>query len=128
MTFCYKDFADYIQKNYREKSVVEIGVGSDFRVFKELKKRNLDIKAVDIRPSTGDVIRDDVLNPDMGIYLGCGLIYSIRPPFELIHHIEKIAQNAGADLIIKPLSTDDTPPHGKLKNFKGAFFYKIKIS
>jgi len=126
MTRDYKDFAEYILRYYPDTSIVEIGIGADFRVFKELKRQNVDIRAVDISPSSGDVTGDDVLNPDMDIYRGSGLIYSIRPPPELLPYIEKIAQKAGADLIIRPLSTDDAPANGKLQNYKSAVFYKIK--
>lgn len=126
MTRDYKDFVEYILRYYPDTQIVEIGIGADFRVFKELKRQNVDIRAVDISPSSGDVTRDDVLNPDMDIYRGSGLIYSIRPPLELLPYIEKIAQKAGADLIIRPLSTDNVPANGKLQNYKSAIFYKIK--
>ncbi len=123
----YKDFTEYILKHYRDAPIVEVGIGADLSVFKELKRQNVDVKAVDISPSLSDVIKDDVLNPKMEIYKGCGLIYSIRPPPELVPYIEKIAQNAGADLIIRPLSTDNVPANGKLQNYKSAIFYIISL-
>ena len=125
MTSDYKDFAEYILRHYRSMPIVEVGIGTDFRVFKELKRHNADIKAVDINPPSGDVIKDDVLNPEMEIYRDAGLIYSIRPPPELVPYIEKIAKEAGADLVIRPLSTDGVPANGKLQNYKSAIFYKI---
>ncbi len=125
MVYDYKDFAEYILRYYPDMLLVEIGIGADFRVFKELKRQNADIKAVDITPSSHDVTGDDVLNPDMDIYAGSGLIYSIRPPPELVPYIEKIAGRAGADLIIRPLSTDNVPANGKLKNYKSAIFYMV---
>jgi len=121
----YKDFTEYISINYKDVPVVEIGIGSDFRVFEKLKRNGIDVRAIDIGPSTSDVIKDDVLNPDMEIYEGCGLIYSIRPPQELVPYIEEVARSAGADLIIRPLLTDDAPKNGKLINYKSAVFYKI---
>jgi uncharacterized UPF0146 family protein len=121
----YKDFTEYILINHKGVPIVEIGIGSDFRVFEELKKNGTDVRAIDIGPTTSDVIKDDVLNPDMEIYDGAGLIYSIRPPQELIPYIEEVARGAGADLIIRPLMTDDTPKNGKLINYKSAIFYKI---
>lgn len=121
----YKDFTEYIIRKYKDVPIVEIGIGTDFRVFKELKKNNADVRAIDLNPSSPDAIKDDVLSPDMSIYQGCGLIYSIRPPPELVPYIEKIAKQAGADLIIRPLTTDNVPKNGKLKNYKSAFFYRI---
>jgi uncharacterized UPF0146 family protein len=125
MTSDYKDFAEYILRHYRGMPIVEVGIGTDFRVFKELKRHNADIRAVDITPSSSNVTKDDVLNPKMEIYRDAGLIYSIRPPPELVPYIEKIAKEAGADLVIRPLSTDDVPANGKLQNYKSAIFYRI---
>lgn len=121
----YKDFAEYLLKHYPNTPIVEIGIGTDSRVFEELKKQNVDVKAVDINPTSSNVTRDDILKPNISLYMGSGLIYSIRPPPELIPYIEKIAQKTGADLIIKPLLTDNAPKNGKLKNYKSAIFYKI---
>lgn len=125
MTDDYKDFAEYILKNYSNSTVVEVGIGSDFKVFNELKKKT-DVRAIDINPSSEEVLRDDILNPDLEIYSGAGLIYSIRPPPELVPYIEKIAQKAGADLIVRPLSTDSIPTNAKLQNYRSAIFYRIK--
>lgn len=127
MTRDYKDFAEYILGNYKDVPIVEIGIGANFRVFEELKKNNVDVRAIDIGPATDDVIKDDVLNPDMEIYSGAGLIYSIRPPPELVPYIEEVARKAGADLLIRPLTTDDVPENGELKNYKSAIFYKINL-
>ena len=49
---------------------------------------------------------DDITNPDLNIYRDASLIYSIRPPEELQQHIKVVAEAVGADLIIKPLSTE----------------------
>jgi uncharacterized UPF0146 family protein len=125
VTSDYKDFAEYIIRRYRDVPIVEIGIGTDFGVFKELKKQNADIKAVDINPATDEVIKDDILNPDMRIYRNCGLIYTIRPPPELLPYIKRIAQKAEANLIVRPLTTDNVHKIGKLKNYKSAIFYKI---
>ena len=124
MTGDYKDFAEYILKNHANKPIVEIGIGSDFRVFNELKRRNAVIMAVDLNPSSSDVTKDDILDPNMEIYAGVGLIYSIRPPPELIPYIEKIAQKTGAELIIRPLSTDNMPTNLRLHNYGGSYFLK----
>ncbi len=126
MTRDYIDFAEYIARHYHSVPVLEVGIGANFKVFEELRRRDIDVRAVDINPASGDVIMDDILKPDMDIYEGCALIYSVRPPPELVPYIERIAFLAGADLIVRPLSTDDAPPNGELKNYKSAVFYKIK--
>jgi hypothetical protein len=62
----------------------------------------------------------------LDIYSGATLIYSIRPPEELQNHIKKVAESVGADLIIKPLSTEFINSDASLKliNYKKAIFYK----
>jgi uncharacterized UPF0146 family protein len=81
----------------------------------------------DIKPCYGDVLQDDITHPDLKIYKNAKLIYSIRPPEELHPHLMKLAEKVGADLIIKPLSTDsiNTSKNMKLINHKRAIFYKL---
>ena len=49
---------------------------------------------------------DDAFNPDLRIYEGSDLIYSIRPPPELINALESLAEKVNAALLIFPLSED----------------------
>ncbi|MEE8167331.1 MAG: UPF0146 family protein [Candidatus Hydrothermarchaeales archaeon] len=122
----FKDFAGYIIKKYKGTKIVEIGMGSDSRVFQELEMKGMRAIATDIEPRKG-AVRDDVTKPDMRIYEGAGLIYALRPPPELYVFIEDIARSVGADLIIKPLSTDPVC-RGKLVNYKGTCFYLSNFS
>lgn len=128
----YKDFVEYICKNYKNaKKIVEVGVGREFTVIRELR-RNLDAKiiATDIREKERgkDFIKDDILNPDLKIYEGAELIYSLRPPPEFIPYLEKVARKAGADLIIKPMSTEAISHKSlRLINYKRATFYLGKF-
>ncbi len=80
----------------------------------------------DIKPYHDGIILDDIRQPDLKIYKDAGLIYSIRPPEELHPYLEKLSGNVGADLIIKPLSTDSINIKGKMNlvNYKKAVFYK----
>jgi uncharacterized UPF0146 family protein len=127
VTSDYIDFAEYLARHYSNVPIVEVGIGSNFEVSKELKKHGHDVRSIDINPSLEEVIKDDILNPDLEIYKDCGLIYSIRPPPELVSYIAAVAKVVGADLIIRPLSTDDAPKKGELKNYKSAIFYKINL-
>lgn len=120
----YKDFAEYISKDYRKaKKIVEVGIGRESGVFEELKKSiKGEVIAVDISPERG-VIRDDILQPREEIYKGADLVYAVRPPPDLLPYLEAIAKRVGADLIIRPLSTDLVGR--KITNYKKTFFYKI---
>lgn len=124
----WKDFSEYIIANYKDASlIVEVGVGGFPLVALTLKEHlNMDIIMTDIKPYHDEVVVDDITNPNLDIYSGATLIYSIRPPEELQNHIKKVAESVGADLIIKPLSTEFINPDNSLKliNYKRAIFYK----
>ncbi len=124
----WKDFSEYIITNYKNASrIVEVGVGSFPGVALTLQKHlNMDIIMTDIKPYHPMVVVDDITNPDLDIYKGASLIYSIRPPEELQKSLKLVADEVGADLIIKPLSTEFIRPDKKIKliNYKTAIFYK----
>ncbi|NOZ77479.1 MAG: hypothetical protein GXO65_07500 [Euryarchaeota archaeon] len=105
----YKDFVDFLLENHPGmKKVVEVGIGPDLDAFRELKRRFAGtVLATDVNPSSPEVIKDDVTSPDIAIYQGADLIYSIRPPPELFAPLEELARRVGARLVIRPLSTDD---------------------
>jgi hypothetical protein len=116
---------DFIVENYSGK-VVEIGSGIFFKVALELHKRGFEVFCVDIReikaPKEIKFFQDDVRNPNIKIYTGSSLIYSIRPPQELFHAIHSLSRRVGADCIIKPLY-GEVPEKFKLVNYGGDCFY-----
>ena len=124
----WNDFSDYIIKNYDSATkIVEVGAGSFIEVALNLQRHlKMDIIMTDIKPSHEGILQDDIVNPNLKIYKDASLIYSIRPPEELQPYIVKVAEVVGADLIIKPLSTDfiNTDRKMKLINYKKAIFYK----
>ena len=124
----WKDFSEYIIANYGDASlIVEVGVGGFLLVALTLQEHlNMDIIMTDIKPYHDEVVVDDITNPDLNIYEDATLIYSIRPPEELQKHIIMVSESVGADLIIKPLSTEfiNHNKNFKLINYKKAIFYK----
>ena len=129
MILDYKDIADYIINNYKNK-VVEVGVGSLPQVALLLKDK-MDIVVTDINEQKYAGVRfcrDDIFKPDMGIYRNASLIYAIRPPIDLQDAIAGIAREVGADLIIRPFGNEraDLIKYFKeysLVNYKKARFY-----
>ncbi|MBI5681439.1 MAG: hypothetical protein HZC47_11145 [Methanobacterium sp.] len=124
----WEDLAQYIINNYANANkIVEVGVGNFHKVALTLKENlNSSIVMTDIKSISKEVIQDDISNPDLKIYEGSSLIYSIRPQPELQPHIIKLAENIGADVIIKPFSTEFINSNKmKLVNYKKATFYKI---
>jgi uncharacterized protein len=124
----WSDFTEYIIKHYSHSSIiVEVAVGHFPKVACNLKKHlKVDILMTDIKPYHDWIVLDDIRQPNLKIYKDAGLIYSIRPPEELHPYLEKLSDNVGADLIIKPLSTDSIQTVEKmdLVNYKKAVFYE----
>lgn len=129
MILDYKDIAEYIIKNYRNK-VVEVGVGSLPQVALLLKDE-LDVVVTDIYEQKYAGVRfcrDDIFRPDIGLYRSASLIYSIRPPIDLQDALASIAKEVGSDLIIRPFGNEkmDLIKYFKeysLVNYKKARFY-----
>ena len=128
----WQDFAEYILSQTEEGNVriAEIGVGRFSRIADMLAERdNITVIKTDISPADESVIKDDITNPDLYLYIGTDLIYSIRPPSELQPYIVDLALKVGSQLIIKPLTNEDLNTGRvkmKLKNFKKASFYTLR--
>jgi uncharacterized UPF0146 family protein len=123
----WSDFSEYIIQHYSHANrIVEVGVGRFNPVALDLQRRlKVNIIMTDIKPCHQQVVQDDITHPDLKIYKNAELIYSIRPPEELHPYLQQVAEDVGADLIIKPFSTDsiNTPRNMKLVNYKKAVFF-----
>jgi len=103
----YKGLVDYIVSRYG--SAIEIGVGHSPDVAFALLQKGMRVLATDIRSfeySRLKVIMDNIIEPDFSLYIDADLIYSLRPPPELISYMIRLARRLSTDLIIKPLSSD----------------------
>jgi hypothetical protein len=121
----YKDFAEYIARRYGGAGrIVEVGVGREFSVIRELRDRGIDVAAVDILGE--GALADDVTHPRMEVYRGAELIYAVRPNPELYPFLKDIARRVGADLIIRPFTLDPRPEGGELVNYKKSSFYLFR--
>ncbi|MBI5583611.1 MAG: hypothetical protein HY892_07285 [Deltaproteobacteria bacterium] len=119
----FQALVDYIVQRYR--SAVEIGIGAYPEVALVLKTRGVRVRATDIRwLSEGrlPVVRDDVTRPSLSVYQGADLLYSLRPPLELVGYMQKLAARLPADLIVKPLASE-APPGRPVRLEKGFFYY-----
>ena len=115
------------EKTGKKTKIVEIGAGKFQTISKNLSENeNIDIVMTDIDSANENIIKDDVFNPNMSIYNGADILFSIRPPAELQEAIMKIRDEVNATLIIKPLFNEDLnmkTKKMKLKNFNRASFY-----
>jgi len=123
--------ARYISEEFRgARKIVEIGVGNVPVVAAELRRLlpACDLVITDIEvpqeiPAGVRFARDDVTEPNLDIYRGADLLYSIRPPPELHVHILRVSRDVGAPLLLKPTSDEDVPGGGRVVNYRGATFY-----
>ena len=108
-----KGLVDYISHRYG--NCAEIGVGHFPDVAQALSKAGVRVFATDIRRFRHEgleVVVDDITEPNKPLYAGVELIYSIRPPVELVPYMERLAKEIGAALVVKPLSSEH--PGGRL--------------
>jgi uncharacterized UPF0146 family protein len=103
----YQGLVDYISGKYRDS--VEIGIGHFPDVALDLLKQGVKVFATDIKQIQYDgliVVMDDITEPDFSLYSSVDLIYSLRPPPELVPYIIRFAKAISADVIVKPLASD----------------------
>ena len=113
----FLEIANIISKLYpNARKIVEIGVGKspytalylkDLLPKAEIIVTDADRGAVKYALSLNlNSVYDDVNDPNLEIYEGADIIYSIRPPFELIPKLESLRTKIKVDVIIAPLSED----------------------
>lgn len=98
---------NYIADKYSH--VVEIGIGHFPDVALALLQRGVRVFATDIKTFQYrgfKVVIDDIIEPDFSLYAALDLIYSLRPPSELVPFMMRLAERLSTDLIIKPLSSE----------------------
>ncbi len=127
----YDGLAEYVRAKYPAGArVVEVGVGRCPDVALLLKD-HFDLTCTDVAdPGIPGIrfVRDDIFRPDQRLYRDAVLVYAVRPPPDLQPAIAKVAAAAGADLIIRPFSSEQADlrryfRHSQCVNHKGAFFY-----
>jgi len=114
------DLVDFIVKTYRgSEKIIEVGVGSQPWIAKRIKeclgetrvivtdnnRSNLDY----VRRFLSDVeiVQDDIFSPRIRIYEGARLVYSIRPPTEIVLELLKLSLILGFDMLVRPYSDEE---------------------
>jgi len=132
----FKAIAEYIAENYPSaKKIAEVGVGKVPDVAIEVQRLlpKCGVIVTDVAEQTELLVRvkfvhDDITEPNLNIYEGAALIYSVRPPPELQPYLLQVAQKAGADLLIKPLASESMYlKGGNLINYQGIAFYVFRV-
>jgi uncharacterized UPF0146 family protein len=114
------DIANFVAKTYESaRKIIEVGIGSQpwiARIIKENlgetriivtdnRKSNLDY----VKPflTEVEIVKDDIFSPRIQIYEGADLVYSIRPPTEIILQLVNLSSRMGFDLLIRPYSDEE---------------------
>ncbi|MEI7826597.1 MAG: UPF0146 family protein [Euryarchaeota archaeon] len=102
---------EFIKNNY-SRMIVEVGCGRFSAIavalrayFKVIATDILETGAVDCRLAP-IYVKDDITCPDLRLYRGASLIYSIRPPIEIQPSILDLSERIGADALIKPFGSE----------------------
>lgn len=103
---------EYIARNYRK--VAEIGVGRNFGAAAIIRDAGRSIFCTDIAPVAPGVTRDDVFSPDLSLYRGLDLIYSIRPAEEMVQPMISIARAVDCDLLVYHLGFEGHGDGGEI--------------
>lgn len=118
----YKGLVDYIAS--RCDYVAEIGIGHFPDVAFALLKRGVRVFATDLLPFQYiglEVIVDNIMEPDLSAYTDIDLIYSLRPPSELVPYMVRLARQLSTVLIIKPLTSEH--PGGQIIRHGNTTFF-----
>ena len=115
---------EYVVRN-KYSRCAEIGIGGFPDVALELVRKGVSVFGTDIKPCPRTdlvILYDDVMQPDLALYDKVDLIYSLRPPPELVPYMERLAQSLLADLIVKPLASE-YPVRGQLTGSSNTAFF-----
>jgi uncharacterized UPF0146 family protein len=116
--------ADFIAGRYN--NTAEIGIGHFPDVAFALLNRGISVFATDIRTFQYHglhTVVDDITLPDLSLYDGIDLLYSMRPPPEIVTYMERLANKISADLIIKPLSDEYREGWQLMRDGNTTFFF-----
>jgi uncharacterized UPF0146 family protein len=126
------DLAEYIGRNYAGR-VVEVGAGHTGAVALLLMRMpSVQVVATDKEErflGRMHVEKDDIFSPQIGLYRGASLLYSLRPPLELQLAMGDLARRICSDVLIRPLQDEvaDMPGFSRrLINSGEARFYLFR--
>lgn len=117
-----RGLTDYIAGHYA--CAAEIGVGHFPDLALALAKRGIRVFATDIERFEHlglKVVIDDITRPRVSLYKGTALLYSLRPPPELVFYMRRLAKEVRAELIVKPLGSEY--PGGQLMRHGDSTFF-----
>ncbi len=136
----HKKLIEYIAKKYWwTNKIAELGVG--FYPLPSCLLEKLTKKQIMVVDNNREALEyalkhcpnlvavyDDIVRPNLQIYRGVELLYSIRPNEELVPYMEDLASKINTDLIISPMEYIDMPEEWKMVRSEGYVFYVKSFS
>jgi uncharacterized protein len=117
----YEDIAGFIRLSYPGGArLVEVGVGGHPEVARLLQS-DFEVICTDVTetgPEGVRYVKDNIFKPDIALYQGASLIYSIRPPIDMQDCLAIVAKRVGADLLIRPFSSERADLKKHFRNFR----------
>ncbi len=106
----------YIAGHYRHP--VEIGIGNNTEAAVVIHAAGIPVTCTDIKtvapPAGVTFVRDDIFSPDIAIYSGADVLYSIRPAGEMIPPMIDLARALCCDLIVYHLGFESFGDGGEI--------------
>ena len=107
---------EYIAKNYN--NTVEVGIGKNTEAIRILLDAGSRVRCTDVRevtlPEWLCFTIDDVFSPDISLYKGADVIYSIRPAIEMIPPLLALARTINCDLVVYHLGFESYGNGGEI--------------
>jgi uncharacterized UPF0146 family protein len=107
---------EYIAKNYNDP--VEVGIGKNTEAVRTLLDAGSRVRCTDVKdvtlPEWLCFTIDDVFSPDISLYKGADVIYSIRPAIEMIPPLLALARTINCDLIVYHLGFESYGNGGEI--------------
>jgi len=107
---------EYIAKNYN--NTVEVGIGKNTEAIRILLDAGSRVRCTDVRevtlPEWLCFTIDDVFSPDISLYKGADVIYSIRPAVEMIPPLLALARTINCDLVVYHLGFESYGNGGEI--------------
>jgi len=106
----------YIADRYY--SVVEVGIGPNFTAAELISQSGSTVRCTDLKnqvpPEGMDFFPDDIYSPDISLYAGADLVYSIRPAEEMVPSLLDLARRLNCDLIVYHLGFEGCGDSGEI--------------
>ncbi len=115
-----EDIVDFITLNYRNaNTIIEVGVGVNpwiSKLVKEILPKTRVIvtdidkeKLIYVKKTCPnlELMHENILEPHLKIYYDANLVFSIRPPPELVHELFALSLRVGCDILVRPYSSEE---------------------